>query len=325
MNSKNLFWFLAVVLFSFPVTTYGATRVVQYAGLASVEVSFGRIATFNTQFVCSVAVVNTGGTLQRDVTVSFINTATGTTTTEICAASLPAQRSCIAMNWPQTTVDTNIHGLCTGTISVTDDNAAGPGSVVATGNMTVIQETAVVGGTLSGAYYASGAAVDGGHGLTGNMSLYCREACAGPPANTNSGVCEVLCGVDSAPSTPYGAISPRTIGGLIEDTSIATAPYPAAVRGSYPKSVVAHAPSYYAGGVIYEMNIGSVDAICNGTPGYLGGPAVGSASFFGNHHTVGASQISQEVLFCGHRHNAPDLFMRSGQTVPIVVNGGMAF
>lgn len=353
MRASKIQIALALLVGSFSGPAHAATRTVQFAGLASVEANFAVIQQLNQQAVCSVLIVNTGQTPQRAITVDFVNTTStpGASTfasTGGCAGPLNSGASCMVTFRPDVYIQDLRQAMCAGRVTVSDNDDNTPGSVTATASISVALESQVMGGTLAGALYSSGQVVQpGGAGswVTGSMNLYCSNVCGRQLANRRT--CEALCGVANT-QTPYGIFVPRNIGGILEEDDAVNSSansnpisFPASGQqnGAYPKMVDVKTPTLFSGGAIYEMNIGSMHAICNGTPGYLGSdlaPQAGQPHFGHGQYGAAVEQIDLpllsgssgsegEVLFCGHRHGVPDLISRVGATVPVVINGGMPF
>ncbi|MBL7715002.1 MAG: hypothetical protein JNL01_06000 [Bdellovibrionales bacterium] len=337
---------------SFPA--FAATRTVQFAGLASVEANFTVIQELNTQAVCTVIIVNTGQTAQIVDGIEFINSpsALGSSFTAAVGCgngaagqTIAAGQTCAATYRPSTYIQDLRQGVCAGRITVRDANDNSPGSVTATGSIGVMLESQVMGGTLAGALYSSGQIVQAsGAATTGSMNLYCTDACQRQLANSRT--CASLCGVTST-QTPYGMFVPRNIDGILEEEDAVNPngsapisfPTTGQQNGGYPKMIHTKTPTLFAGGAIFELNIGSMHAVCNGTPGYLGSDLAPSAGepHFGHGQYGGGEQVDLplltgdgqgkkgEVLYCSHRHGVPDLISRVGSTTPVVINGGMPF
>jgi hypothetical protein len=102
-------------------------------------------------------------------------------------------------------------------------------------------------------------------------------------------------------------------------------------RAQYHSTTNAH----FAGGMVYEMEVGAYSAICSAHNQYAsdGGLEFRHSDGVDSHAVYdsntddynGAKVAPPERLLCAHRHLKPDLFMRVGSTSPIVVNGGMPF
>jgi hypothetical protein len=324
--------------FSVFTNTYAAQRIVSYAGLTGLELQTTRLANLNNNAFCTLMIVNTGGTRQTLVSIQTLTTTLGAgsvlTTTAAGAlfntctpsADLIPGASCYVNYAVPTFLGSERYGLCAGTITVQDFDPSLPGSVVATGNITVQQEAMVMGGVLSGAQYVSGQVTNISGNRNGSMNLFCTAACMSTSGaamgGANQRACEALCGVDAS-TAPYYPPSPRTISGLIDQNAVADPSI--APTGSTPTSILAYAPSYFAGGTVYELEMGALDSICNGNPQYISdgySPLPGA----GFDHSLGSAQSADaEVLFCGHRHSLPDLYMKVGQAIPIVINGGSSF
>jgi hypothetical protein len=92
------------------------------------------------------------------------------------------------------------------------------------------------------------------------------------------------------------------------------------------------AKGHFAGGMVYEMQIGAYNAICSAHNQYAKDGGLEFKHVDGvDSHAVYSSNATEypgappERLVCAHRHMKNDLFMRVGSTSPIVVNGGMPF
>ncbi len=92
--------------------------------------------------------------------------------------------------------------------------------------------------------------------------------------------------------------------------------------------------AHFAGGMVYEMEIGAYSSICSAHNQYAldGGLEFRHSDGVDSHAVYdsnpiydGARKAPPERLLCAHRHLKPDLLMRVGSTSPIVVNGGMPF
>jgi len=111
--------------------------------------------------------------------------------------------------------------VCAGRIVVDDTNPDSPGSVVASGTLLTTQEATLLGGVLSGAYYASGTHLadssnlepapsgfvypDGnGSNYTNNMNVFCQQACIKAHAG-DTGYCNAECGFSGMPGLNMGS------------------------------------------------------------------------------------------------------------------------
>jgi hypothetical protein len=104
-----------------------------------------------------------------------------------------------------------------------------------------------------------------------------------------------------------------------------------AVKNADRPTLQSTANPHFAGGMVYEMQIGSFGAICSAHKQYFddGGFDFVHADGVDDHAVYKGSEdfdkAPPERLACAHRHGKPDLFMRVGSTSAIVVNGGMPF
>ena len=189
-------------------------------GVASSYFTTVAINNATTTAVCTVVVANTGATDQYVERVRFIevsytdstksasfpasangdhailtattyadsisNASTGCTAT----TTLSSGGICI-FRFSQTTLPWNGRtAVCSGQISVKDKDASKPGSVTASGAISLNQESLVVGGLMSGAMYLSGMHITpnaGGHFPTAMADNNTPFTGAAPDVNLTSG------------------------------------------------------------------------------------------------------------------------------------------
>ncbi|OFZ78687.1 MAG: hypothetical protein A2583_07240 [Bdellovibrionales bacterium RIFOXYD1_FULL_53_11] len=401
---KNLIALLTGVFFC--LSANAATRTVQFAGLASLGAGglLVQDQTYNTManVHCQVVVINTGSTSQTINSLlwwelstpsagryqSTLQSSTGfqqcriTTASAVCGTCIGVALNrgdmCV-FGYQQRTITNNIYhsGICNGVLSVSDTAPASPGSVVASGAINVNQEAMVVGGVLSGAYYASGGNVKTGENTdlrtdaafpgvvdAMQMNIYCKEACQVGAQAQYSGRCTKICGdggIDlweglrrglgaaNKPKQHYThyeiAEGLRELPGKLKNynTTPAYAGYSLTDSADSPMRVQSYVgdilngyntPQYaianpgYAGGMVYEIEMGPLASICSANKGFIEGGGVRATHLvdlnLSNDYAEGTGGRG-EYLFCAHRHGNSDLFMRLGSSTGFPVNGGMPF
>lgn len=207
-------------------------RHILFSGNALSEASQGKVQGLNLRATCTVVLSNLSSSTQQVTSLSFLgfdlsagtagrtlaNRAPGQiyrftpTSDSSSCATLPANSHCVAQYQVETILMGGNLAVCAGAIDVQDADANAPGSMVASGSVKIIQEAQVLGGVLSGAYYASGshanksspnlAPASGSHThtdlATHNMNIYCAHACrahlGAPFTNAKEVYCENHCG-----------------------------------------------------------------------------------------------------------------------------------
>ncbi len=288
-------------------------------------------------------------------------------------------------------------GVCGGVVQVQDVNAAAPGSVIASGSINVTQEAMVLGGVLSGAYYASGIHLSSTTGLntdtsngvpsppvglSHNMNYFCASACAIGTSNGSSSnpgeFCIENCGhyqehtdpisggytsqadpgnasiIPSHMVNSYISTFPYNSGGIyswasgVVNAGSATTQWPSvwgpACSGgaNFPVAPTVYttpqatgelrtANDHYAGGMVYEIEMGPLMSICSGNYTYYqnGGQDFTHAGGVDGHAFILGSATCPgcppERLICNHRHAQPDLYLGVGSSMPFPINGGAPF
>lgn len=108
------------------------------------------------------------------------------------------------------------------------------------------------------------------------------------------------------------------------------------INGARNNSYGPHVQNYYtrtalpnfAGGMVYEMEIGSIASICSGNKDARNVENLGidrTVSVHPGDLGSGMSYQAQEKLVCHHRHSLPDLFLRVQQSYPFTINAGQPF
>jgi len=199
------------------VPAEGAIRTIQFGGVAGADFSTAEVNNANLSAQCTVSVVNTGTTQQRITALTFMGYDSSSQNTTGNAWAAPDQMQvrnasggaqsdttcinqildeggvCLARIALSTFSMDGRYTVCAGRFTIEDVTASSPGSAVASGTVTMHQETMVLGGVLSGAYYASGTHLQAGANLAGagdgggapdptglfsyNMNYYCTNAC----------------------------------------------------------------------------------------------------------------------------------------------------
>ena len=411
-----------------------ATRTVHYAGMAVNDPLVAELSNWSFMTYCNLAVTNLSATQQRISKVEFMTyefktsspTVVKSVESELAGAlhgfrswkgdlgtssclgtgtSLAPGEVCV-MRYPvQTFTWSGKMAICSGKITTEDVDPTKPGSVIATGSLYLNQEAMVLGGQLSGAFYASQTHVqDEDFGTdkslrplpsmpsgytfkhSQNMNVFCGVACRASSVDRGGSSwdqsdCDQHCGLGfhgtdtgnpSNPSHDNALMSPYPLAGGNGDNgwfhhisgwtmktpktayksqgiperngqsginSSADADTPANSHAATQTMVQSldrmqyHsvANGHFAGGMIYEMQIGAFNAICSAHNQYSkdGGLEFKHADGVDSHavydSNTGIPGAPPERLVCAHRHMKPDLFMRVGSTSPIVVNGGMPF
>lgn len=418
MKLNREIFFLGFVTTLFTSTSFAATRTVQFSGIAAGGAGGLAIQPTVVNHIasaeCQVVVINTG--LKPQIITDFkwwYTDSAGANMFKSVPESNTGYRDCLigsssdtckpclnatlnegnmCVFWFATNnivSGTSRSGVCAGTIKVKDSSE--PGSVVASGAISVNQEALVLGGVLSGAYYASGTHVKGGENTlpalidgaapafvdTVNMNIFCYNACS--TTGTGGIACEEQCGKGpgnvfnttgrvshySGIQTPASdgrswvaipriddntsnvsfddAKLPPVTGPLILETCLWTDPLSGTCQIYGKKSFInfsstnsekpwiTTANPHWAGGMVYEFEMGAKNAICSANADYTayGGLPV-------RHDDTGLSDDAivkktnadtnpPEALYCAHRHGNSDLHMRVGSSTSFPINGGMAF
>lgn len=242
--------FLALLLAA-PATA--ATRAVQFAGMAVNDPLTAELSNWSFMTYCNLAVTNmsttdqriskvefmayefkeTSPTVARSVTNTFggglVGFASwkgdmGSTSCVGTGTSLAPGDVCV-MRYPvQTFTWSGKMAICSGKITIEDVDATKPGSVIATGSLYLNQEAMVLGGQLSGAFYASQTHVmssdfgstkplktipplPSGYSFSGaqNMNVFCGAACMSSSNKKSAGwtdeECNRHCGLGNAADT----------------------------------------------------------------------------------------------------------------------------
>ncbi|MCC7440631.1 MAG: hypothetical protein IT285_03295 [Bdellovibrionales bacterium] len=407
---------------SWSSSVIAATRVIQFVGVGASEYTSGEINNENLSASCIVIVSNTGETTQVVDDFDFIRYDSGNSTTSWVApdqqalrsSGAPSDTACIGQNLPSggfcafrlTNDSIPIGGrylVCSGRITVRDAQADQPGSITASGVTSAVQEAMVMGGVLSGAYYAGGVhlwslsnvalATDGNGapdpnaqlGLVHNMNMYCRDSCVkyvggGAPTAAHEEMCTIQCGhmwpasepdnsfstsiqyhvnwVDNAWNAWSGqrfntvefnwlhdwlsasescgdqSLTGTWSGGGTGSasanscTNAGTRPSAATGRAAMPQAVLRNANDHFAGGSVYELQIGPLASICSGLRSYFlqGGAEFTHADGIDTHAFVAPNgNYGPERLLCHHRHAKDDLYLRVGSSSSFTINGGLAF
>jgi hypothetical protein len=234
MNNKLLLFTLNCLTIFVSNTAYSATRTMTFAGVTSILTHHESTNNLAATVECTIVLVNGSSTDQSVKSVTFFGMK-NEKTIKVGASSadlyrddntplsvipyrimdpdtkIPSNKPSFILNpssiyvfkFIQNTVSAHSHmGLCTGKIEVADTDPKKPGSVTAAGSIQTIQEARVLGGILSGAYYASGTHLFSSNNLAGgantipnlapssppypvglshNMNVYCANACASQP------------------------------------------------------------------------------------------------------------------------------------------------
>ncbi len=414
-----------VLIFSLWVSgsVSAATRTVQYSGMGVNDPLTAEVGNWSFMTFCNVAIANLSSTDQRIKKVEFLSykfknsgftTLKATDNLEVLTSGFAAWNGrresnassfCVGPNttlapgevciirYPMETLTWGGKvGACMGKITVEDVDSAKPGSLVASGALYMNQEAMVLGGQLSGAYYASQTHVQSSDfgstkslrelpsnppsGYTfsqaQNMNVFCGWACkAFNGAAWSEEECDKHCGLSSSgddggwthhisgwtqktPSDSYKAgladveseaetqtVSPTytgspadTVAGnadRLDQLKVELSDLSTQVKSLDRMQLHSLANTHFAGGMVYEMQIGAFNAICSAhnqyaTDGgleFMHSDGVDSHAVYSSN--TGYPTAPPERLLCAHRHLKPDLFMRVGSTSPIVVNGGMPF
>lgn len=215
-----------------------AERRAYFSAIATSSPSEGTIQGLNTVAECTIVITNLGSTQQRITGIRFLGfdpslgsvgqtllnqsassvyrfSATGSGGNSCVNQTLNQGDMCVARYRMDTLAMGEQHGICSGYISVDSPTASTAGAIIASGSIHMYEEAKVMGGVLSGAYYASGTRVDknsanlaAAEGAfihsshdTFNMNIYCAQACdvrdgaeAGGIANVRRTFCENQCG-----------------------------------------------------------------------------------------------------------------------------------
>jgi hypothetical protein len=364
------------------MTAEAATRTMQFAGMAGAEFNVGDVSNHSKVGFCEITIVNTGKETQNVTRVDILSYSSASQTTGGTTWSGPdfdllrtssaadASKTCTGNDLPEggfcffrfaldTLPSDGRYTICAGRIVIADKDPSKPGSVTAAGSVTMRQEVQVLGGQLSGAYYASGSHIQNSANLavatdgsgapdpsnsplnadwSHNPNYYCVTACS--MAGGADDLCRGRCGIVSSGSTgepyPGSGMVPLFTSAAPSGYPDTTEP-PASVsvsggnggssgHGGYMMRV---ANTHWAGGMVYEMNVGPMTSICSGNHSFFvqGGNDFVHADGVDGHAIIKGSNSSYppERILCAHRHAMDDLYMQAGSVTPIVINGGQAF
>jgi hypothetical protein len=398
---------------------WSAKRTVQYSGVAVNDPYTSEISNMSFMTYCNLAIVNLSSSPQRVTSFDFMRynfKRTGQSTiisfigrygdwsgidswrgthgnNAECVgstASLEPGEACFVRYVQETLTWGGKMGACMGRITVEDVDPTQPGSVLASGALYMNQESMVMGGQMSGAFYASQTHVfpgdfgptamlrdlptnrPSGYSFAGaqNMNIFCGWACKADPgmSSLTQEECDLHCGLAPTGSGADGGWTQHTSGWSRETMGRsfydsvregATAlPLPSVnspVRNMNNRSESVPAGSntnaniserlnnldrirfngvantHFAGGMVYEMQVGAYNAICSAHNQYVrdGGLEFRHTDGVDSHAVYSTNSAypsaPPERLVCAHRHLQPDLYMRVGSSSPIVVNGGMPF
>ncbi|MEK7690570.1 MAG: hypothetical protein AAB425_06085 [Bdellovibrionota bacterium] len=334
MKIMNFRFPVLLLLLSISWDAMAASRTIQFTGVASSYFTTVAINNATTTAVCTVVVANTGATDQYVERVRFIevsytastksasfpdsangdhailtattyadsisNASTGCTAT----TTLSSGGICI-FRFSQTTLPWNGRtAVCSGQISVKDKDASKPGSVTASGAISLNQESLVVGGLMSGAMYLSGMHITpnaGGHFPTAmadnntpftgaapdvnltsgsynvtNMNYYCAQACI-DYGGWNDQACAEHCGIAYSENGKYrqifGSIKSAADTHALADNSVDdpsdTDTYKDTNSDGKKDSptfsyYLSLANPHFVGGLVIETIQGPVSSICSG-------------------------------------------------------------
>lgn len=366
-----------------PSASSAAARTVQFSGLAVLYPSYlnfpadVRFDKATTRAVCQIVVTNLGAAAEKvtNFTAMDFNNAGGdlatvqTFTTNVagtvnfksrlssaggtaanCMNVAIAQNQYCVFRYETDTMDFDEkQAVCSGRITVEDNVANNPGSLVAAGAIGYVQEVQVLGGILSSALYLSGSPLPRtgtGAGTAGidttmtsvtpsnfasrdtfNMNAYCVKSCMAQSANyAKVSVCEQYCGLrrNNESAILDGTSGSATDGGsanfdpLYAQSLSAIQLTPADDSANVSNRLTSGSP-HFSGGLVYEMTTGPLRSICSANKGY--------ASQNGSTltHPSTSRMTGTEALYCAHRHSMDDLFMGVGTSSPFVINGGNPF
>ncbi len=221
MKSLILFWamigsFIGISsLHAEPVAP--AVRVMSFSGVANFGVKSDPVKQETLKSVCMVQVSNVDSELQvlekvifgpgsMSADDSIFQGLKGSKAECPLPAKLAKGESCIFFKRRSPVSATNRIFSCNGTISVANEGV--PGSVIAAGALVTLSEMELIGGVLSGAYYASGthiaynSAQEKGNEIvsfsdslhTHNMNLNCVKSCTTQVGSDSQAFCELQCG-----------------------------------------------------------------------------------------------------------------------------------
>lgn len=388
-----------------------ATRLIQFGGIAGSQPMTDEGNTKASTAFCFVLVTNTGMTRQK-VSASFIGYSSQLQMTSDFTTPAAGDTGRYRRGQPSTdcsgtnneigpgeycifrsivnTISFDGHwGVCTGRVRSDDVDPAQPGSVVAAGTVSIMQEARVLGGVLSGAYYASGTHLSEPelanistygrvlHGVdiynTHNMNIYCSAACAA--GGLNPAYCAVACGhgagvgekssptqiwsagiqgyiqpLDDTWTDPIRHHAPDQTK-LMPNMFLGPSPSPSgapsyrsfspgynvanpAANGQMsqqpPTMAIRTTNGHFAGGMVYEMEIGPLMSICSGNKEYENNGGQDFTHFGGvdGHSWIKgnpAGNFPPERLLCNHRHAQSDLYMGISASQIFSINGGMPF
>ena len=350
-----------------PCESQAASRTVAFAGLSNLHFSNMMISNKNRSVNCLITIINSGTQDQIVESISLLQMFYGNNTkqtvlttsnfasvyggpTTMCTGCVGQTLSggggfCHISIQHDTIPWIGRIGICSGKITVKDASPSNPGSVVAAGSMFSLQEAHLLGGTLSGAYYASGVHVAStsvagiapastptsgaapAYDATGmNMNHYCWQACSTYMATIASpwtdDQCRTHCGANRNAGTGDNGWR-ESIAGWVQPTGTIT--------GNPVTNPIRYANPHFAGGTVFEFILGPTRSICSGNTEYF---AQGSPDFV---HTDGQQYVivvagntdyptaPPERLICSHRHAQDELTLGAGQNIPFTINGGNPF
>lgn len=345
----------------------GADRTVQFNGSAMALTYMIPVSNANYKYSCAVTITNTGSTAQRYKSGSFFgirwrdmgsyrslrttapedlnwmrlhstaqNADTSSDAPCSAAGSLPVGGVCV-IRWVNEMIpNTEGWALCAGGLAISDNNAAAPGAVTASGSIFLQQETMVMGGVLSGAHYLSGKALwnvtgvqlstamnqsyqigTGANAFRGDqMNIYCSSACGrfqSDSTATAKARCNEVCGSSglsqpnqiappgfSVPMSTLGWITqsaPHQFGEVQSQTGFKGISGAAVAPGD-PAFNLLIANGNFAGGMVTEMTMGPMTSICSANAEYWG---AGEIDFTFPSYTSGANGVvvSSNASFAG--------------------------
>ncbi len=364
-------------LLGYSTSVFASTRLIPFSGIASSEVRTLELNLANSVATCTITIANLSSVDQQISDVQFLDYDTTQKITvwkkadQIWKRGLDSNAisdsSCSGTILPGTicffrkklipyTAEAR-YAVCTGKIQVADDKSSKPGTVVASGALSIYQESQVVGGALSGALYSSGTAnfFTPGSGLklsdnlagkdlpdsgtltaepsyTTNMNFVCFDACKKFKLNWSDKQCQIHCGSYSYSTTTDISTSEAIAlsGSVVKIPQLkpnwkAENTQPPIPDDEY---FIKKTDPGMGGGLVLEMISGPFISICSGNKDYHTQGGVD------HHHTdgsmqgdtnFGGSEMISERLYCGHRHQKSDLLSRVGSTSPFPINGGVAF
>lgn len=348
-------------------TAVASTRTVQFAGLTATAPEHDDTINLSKISDCRIVIANTGAQTQKVEGVGFIaydppsgqtiaapgftapessmrvHNGAGSPDADCLGATvansnlIPPGAFCIFRLPFQPVTYDGFVSVCAGFIKVSDTTAQ-PGSLTAAGSISIHHELTVLGGVLSGAYFASPthlrndpvpAAVhqDSGFTLrqhTFNMNFYCSEACKFK-AGADNPWCDQNCGYIPVIVNQPGGSYYVGAGSWLQTTAGLGINPPPVPNSQYNMTADVH----FAGGMVYEMIQGPMISICSGNKAYydMGGQDFSHSDSldWGVAVKGNAAGAPPEALACNHRHGADDLYLGGSLTVPFTINGGSPF